>query len=99
MDERLVIDLLEGLLEEFGVRIRYEAIRQDEDSVYVAGGCCLLKGEYVLIVSSDALARDRIMTLVTALKHFDLDKIYIRPVVRELLDMMPEVRRFTNSTS
>jgi hypothetical protein len=29
------------------------------------------------------------MTLATGLKHFDLDKVYIRPDVRELLDKIP----------
>ncbi len=99
MDERLITDLFEELLEGFGVKIRYEAIKHDEDWVHVAGGLCLLKGEYVLIVNSSATPTDKITTLATALKHFDLDKVYIRPVVRELLDMMPEAPRFTNSVS
>ena len=92
MDENSLIDLLEELTEGFGVKIRYEAIRQDEDAVYVAGGLCLLKGEYVVIVNSKATVRDRIGMLATALKHFDLDKVYIRPVVRELLDTIPKQR-------
>jgi hypothetical protein len=37
---------------------------------------------------------DRIKTLATALKHFDLDQIYLRPVFRELLDKIPEQRPF-----
>ncbi len=89
IDEHALIDLLEELAERFGVRIRYEAIKQDEDAVYVAGGLCLLKGEYVLIVNSHNTARGRIYTLAKALKHFDLDQVYIRPVVRELLDKIP----------
>jgi hypothetical protein len=32
------------------------------------------------------------MTLATALKHFDLDQIYLRPVLRELLDKTPGQR-------
>jgi len=56
---------------------------------------CLLKGEYVLIVNSNATVRDRISMLATALKHFDLDKVYIRPVVRELLDTIPKQRPFS----
>jgi hypothetical protein len=28
------------------------------------------------------------------LKHFDLDPIYLRPVLRELLDRIPEQRPF-----
>jgi hypothetical protein len=94
MDEYSLIDFLEELAEKFGVRIRYEAIRQDEDAVFVAGGLCLLKGEYVLIVNSKATVRERVHTLATALKHFDLDQVYIRPAIRELLDKIPEQERF-----
>jgi hypothetical protein len=89
MDDYSLIDLLEELAEAFGVKIRYEAIRQDEDAVHVAGGLCLLKGEYVLIVNSRCTAREKVHTLVTALKHFDLDGVYIRPALRELLDKVP----------
>ena len=95
MDENSLIDLLEELAEGFGVKIRHEAIRQDEDAVYLSGGLCLLRGEYVVIVNSKATAKERINTLATALKHFDLDKVYIRPVVRELLDTIPKQRPFS----
>ncbi len=54
-------------------------------------------GEYVLIVNSSGSARERIITMATALKHFNLDKIYIRPVVRELLDEIPDQRPFNIS--
>ena len=83
MDERTIIDHLEELAEKFGVQIRYEAIKEDEDSINVVGGLCLLKGEYVLIINSKAPAKDRIKTLAMAVKHFDLDRIYIRPDLRE----------------
>ena len=91
--------LLEELLERFGVRIRYEAIKQDQNLAYVAGGLCVLKGEYVLIVNSSASTRERVMTLATGLKYFDLDKVYIRPDVRELLDKIPEQRPFNISST
>jgi hypothetical protein len=89
MDDRIIIDHLEELAERFGVQIRYEAMKQDEDSLNVVGGLCLLKGEYVLIINSKASAKDRIKTLAKAVKHFDLDRIYIRPDLRELLDNTP----------
>jgi hypothetical protein len=95
MDENSLIDLLEELAEGFGVKIRHEAIRQDEDAVYLSGDLCLLRGEYVLIVDYNATVRDRISMLAKALKHFDLDKVYIRPVVRELLDTIPKQRPFS----
>ena len=97
MDESTIIDQLEKLIERFGVKIRHETIKQDEDSVKVTGGLCLLKGEYVLIINSQATIRDKINTLGMALKQFDHDQIYMRPVLRELLDRIPEQRRFNMS--
>ena len=94
MDENAIIEQFEELIKSFGIQIRSEAIKQDEDLVKVVGGLCLLKGEYVLIINSKATTTDRIWTLATALKHFDLDRIYLRPVLRELLDKIPEQRPF-----
>ena len=94
MDENTIIEQLEELIKSFCVQIRNEAIKQDEDLVKVVGGLCLLKGEYVLIIDSKATTMDRIKTLATALKHFDLDQIYLRPVLRELLEGIPEQRPF-----
>ena len=94
MDQNAIIDQLEELIKSFGVQIRREPIRQDEDLIKVVGGLCLLRGEYVLIISSKATTMDRINTLATALKHFDLEQIYIRPVLRELLDKIPKQRPF-----
>ncbi|HSB03838.1 MAG TPA: hypothetical protein VLK23_01495 [Thermodesulfobacteriota bacterium] len=95
MDEDALIDHLEELAEGFGIQIRYEPIKQDEDSKNVVGGLCLLKGEYVLIINSKATVKDRIHALAMAVKHFDLDQVYIRPVLRELLDRIPEQRPFS----
>jgi hypothetical protein len=94
LDEHTIIEQLEELIKRFGVQIRHEAIKQDEDSVNVVGGLCLLRGEYVLIISSKATTMERINALATALKHFDLDQIYLRPVLRELLDKGPEQKPF-----
>jgi len=93
LNERILLDQLEELLERFGVRIRHEPIKQDEDSIHVAGGLCLLKGEYVLIINSKAAIRDKIWILGIALKQFGCDQIYIRPVLRELLERIPDQTR------
>lgn len=60
----------------------------------MVGGLCLLKGEYVVIINSKATAKERIKTLVVAIKHFDLDQIYIRPALRELLEGIREHGEF-----
>ena len=94
MDEDTIIEQLEELIERFGVQIRHEAMKQDEDSINVVGGLCLSKGEYVLIVNSKAAIRDKIRALGMVLKHFDHEKIYMLPVLRELLEGIPEQRPF-----
>jgi hypothetical protein len=94
MDENTIIDQLEELIKSFGVQIRHEAIKQDEDLVKMVGGLCLLRGEYVLIINSKATIEDKIRALGMALKHFDHEKIYMLPVLRELLDSIPEQRPF-----
>lgn len=86
MDEETILNQLEELARGFGIQIRYEAMKQDEESKKVAGGLCLLNGEYVLIINSKATGKDKIQTFAEALKHFDLDRVYIRPVLRELLE-------------
>jgi len=97
MDEDTIIEQLEELIKSFGVQIRREPMKQDEDLVKVVGGLCLLRGEYVLIINSKATTMDRIKTLATAVKHFDLDQIYLLPALREILDWVPEQRPFSIS--
>ena len=86
MDEQFIIGQLEDLAESFGLQIRYEPMRQDEESIKLIGGLCRLKGENVLIINSRATVRDKINAIVQALRQFDLERIYIKPVIRELLD-------------
>ncbi len=98
MDENRIVDELQGLAERFGIKIRCEPIKQEEDLIRITGGLCLLKGEYVLILDSKATKRDKIRTLAEALRHFDLDQIYIQPALRELLNKVPEKKPFGVST-
>ena len=98
MDEGDIIIQLEELAKKFGVQIRHEAIMQEEDLTFVDGGLCLFKGEYVLIIDPKAPVKDRIRILAVALKHFDLDQIYIRPVIREILDRIPDQEPFGNAS-
>ena len=85
------------MAERLGIKIRYGAIKEEEDSIRVVGGLCLLREEYVLIINSKATMMDRIKTLATAVKHFDLDQIYPLPALREILDRVPEQRPFSIS--
>ncbi len=86
MDESTIVRQLEELAETFGLQIRYEPIRMDDDLPNVPGGVCHLKGDNVLIINSKTTMREKIKTLADAVKNFDLDRVYILPVIRELLE-------------
>jgi hypothetical protein len=86
MDESTIIRQLEVLAVTFGLQIRYEPIRIDDNLPNVPGGVCRLKGDNVLIINSNSTVQDKINTLAEAVKNFDLDRIYILPVIRELLE-------------
>ena len=89
MDENSLLDQLEELAERLGIKIRHDAINLEEESIHVAGGLCQLKGEFLIIINSRSTMDERIRTLAAALRHFDLDQLYIRPAVREALNKVP----------
>jgi hypothetical protein len=86
MDEDTVLEQLEELARGFGIEVRYEPISFKEEMINTAGGLCILRGENLLVINSKAAVRDKIKVFVQALSHFDLDHIYIKPAIRELLE-------------
>lgn len=84
MDDHTALSQLEGLADKLGIQIRYDKIVEEE--LTSTGGLCRLKGECFIIVNSKATTKDKIRALVKALKNFDLDDVYIRPALRELLE-------------
>ena len=84
MDDHIALDQLEALACSLGIEVRHERIPQDD--VTIAGGRYRLKGKNVIVVDARAPAKDRVRTLVQALKAFDLSDVYIRPALRELLE-------------
>ncbi len=84
MDDHIALDQLEALAYGLGIEVRYERIPQDD--VTIAGGRYRLKGKNIIVVDARAPAKDRVRTLVQALKAFDLSDVYIRPALRELLE-------------
>jgi len=86
MDDDTIIEQLEELARTFGIEIRYELITLEEETINVVGGLCKLRGEKLLIINSKAPVRDKIKAFAQALSHFDLNQIYIKPVVRELIE-------------
>lgn len=88
MNDKVLLSQLEELAERVGITVRYENMNGENSPG--SGGLCRLKGEYVLIVHSRAALREKIRVMARALRQFDLNGIYLRPVLRELLEESEE---------
>ena len=88
MNNELLLNELEELAGKLGIAIRYENVTTEESSG--SGGLCRLKGEYILIIHSQAAVEEKIRILLEALKTFPIGDIYVKPVIRELLEESEE---------
>ena len=84
MNEEVLLNQLEDLAEKLGILVRDENINIEESSS--SGGLCRIEGEYVLILNSKATVKEKNQVMINALQQFDLSDIYIKPVIRELLE-------------
>jgi hypothetical protein len=84
MDEEVILSQLEGLAEKLEILVRDENINIEESSS--TGGLCRVEGKYILILNSKATVKEKIQIMINALQQFDLSDMYIKPVIRELLE-------------
>ena len=84
MNEEVLLNQLEELAEKLGILVRDENINIEESSS--SGGLCRIEEEYVLILNSKATVKEKNQVMINALQQFDLSDIYIKPVIRELLE-------------
>jgi hypothetical protein len=54
------------------------------------GGYCLLKENKVIVINKMANLQRKIMILSMALKELGIDKLYLTPKVREIINEMAE---------
>ena len=84
MNEEVLLNQLEDLAEKLGILVRDENINIEESSS--SGGLCRIEGKYVLILNSKITVKEKNQVMINALRQFDLSDIYIKPVIRELLE-------------
>ncbi len=81
--ERLLAQL-EALALRLGLVVRVESFH--EEIFQSRGGLCRVRGRPTVLVNSAHSRGDRIRTLAEALSAFDLDAIYLPPLVRERIE-------------
>lgn len=78
MNEEALIAALEDLAERLDVEVRVASVE--------TGGAMVLRGQTVIVVPEGALAARRLEVLARALARMDLERVYVIPAVREVLD-------------
>ena len=80
MDESILLQELETVAEELGIEVRYDALEG-------RGGLCRYGGKTYLIASEDLNIGERVNLFCRALARLPLDTVFIRPQVRERIEM------------
>jgi hypothetical protein len=80
--EELIQDL-KSVAAQLGAEVRFE--KGD-----FKGGYCLLKENKVVVINKMANLQRKVMILSMALKELGVDKIYLNPRIREIIDEMAE---------
>ena len=84
MDDEILLSYLEELADQLGILVRDESINLEE--TFSIGGLCRVEGQYILILNSKATIKEKIEVSVKALQQFDLNDMYVKPVIRALLE-------------
>ncbi len=66
-----------------GIEIRYESLSEDTQSW---GGKCQLQGKEVVILDQRLDLPNRNRMLLKALKRIDLEGVYLKPYLREMIE-------------
>jgi hypothetical protein len=80
--EELVIQL-EDLAGRLNIQVQYESLRNEDPSTF--GGFCRVRDQHMVIIHSKATISRKIDIFTEALRHFDIDDLYMRPALREYL--------------
>jgi len=84
MNDEIILSYLEELAEKLEILVRDENINIEESSS--SGGLCRVEGKHVILLNSKATVKEKIQVMIKALQQFDLGDMYVKPVIRELLD-------------
>jgi len=82
--QRILLDQLKELASGIGADVREERLVR-EVGYSVRSGPCLLNGQEVVLLDTNAELSDRIEAMLDYLAERDLDRLYIEPELRELI--------------
>jgi hypothetical protein len=80
-----IVEELKSIALQLGAEVRFE--KGD-----FKGGYCLLKESKVIVINKSTNLQRKVIVLSMALKELGVDKIYLTPKMREIIDEMSEIK-------
>lgn len=84
MNDEVLLEQLVELAGKLEISVREENMNTEELSG--TGGLCRVEGKYILILNSRSTVKEKNQVMIRALRRFDVSGIYLKPVIRELLE-------------
>lgn len=78
MTQKEILNELEGIASGAGLKVKY-------DKLETKGGECLVEGKPYVIMNEALPEEEKISILVSALKKVDLEGIFLKPKIREVI--------------
>ncbi len=83
-----LLQSLVDLAEKLSVKVIFKNLKDDE--FVIKSGMCSVKGDTLIIIDSRVSLEEKVKTLCQELKKFNLDNIFISPVMRDILEKQDE---------
>ena len=87
-----LVSALEALAARLGVPVRYDVFDRSLSKNRLCGGLCRLRGQPIIVLDASVGPPEHVATLARALATFDLDAIYLPPLVRATIHAHGKVR-------
>ena len=85
--EEEILQALEQVAERLSVQVHYEEMKAFE--FRIQDGYCMIKGESHIYIDRKRPIQEKIRILTEELKKFNLEEIYIPPLLRERVFFQP----------
>jgi len=87
LQDEQILEALEEVAEKLSIKVHYERMKAFE--FRVQDGQCKLKGEHKIYIDSRHPIKEKVSILAQELGKFNLEDIYIPPLLREKVFLFP----------
>ena len=90
LQDEQILKALEEVAEKLSIKVHYERMKAFE--FRVQDGQCIVNGESKIFIDSRHPVKEKVSILAQELGKFDLEQIYIPPLLREKIFLFPGLK-------